>query len=185
MNIPMALGISAGVDAFTGAYISNAQTEAKQMVDNAMAAYQETLRDKHNEAVNYAAGQSLNIASLNEMQINIEAVQRELELEKTAMVAEASVETQLNAIGAEGKTVDRLKKQVRDTAALEKSKINTDQNNQLLQSLFTRRSIEQNRLAQQDHSIHLRSSGGTVNPLVAGLATGLTSYGSAYAKLND
>jgi hypothetical protein len=117
------------------------------------------------------------------MQVNIDTVKKTLDLERKALVAESQVETQLNAIGAEGKTVDRLKRQVRDVAALEQNKIATDKDNAMLQALFTRKSIEQNRLANQDYTVNIRSSGGTTNPLFAGLVGGLTSFGMAKAKL--
>lgn len=178
-----------GIDAFGSAYASGvlkrSQYEANRIVSNAMADYNDTMRDIHNRAANFNARQQANVVTMNDLFTTAASVKQKVDIQKQGMEAAGKLSVMSNMSGTAGKTATRLQQQVKDSVALAIHNVDKTTERAQLNSILQREGIESARKRGQDYSVNIKQEGYSGNPLFDGVVAGAVGVGATYAKLGN
>ena len=172
-------------NAMTSAYISNAQARAEATVANATMRFNKAMTERRNMLATYNARQAENMVTLQEINAKADHVRMQSQLQQQALTTKGQADATLNTLGVSGKTRERLDRVIDTQTALAMSEVNTTLDKQFLESIFQRENIERQRVQGQDHSLFFEQKATTVNPLMAGMVAGGTTYMHSRAAIGN
>lgn len=171
--------------AMTSTYISNAQAKAEAKVANATMRFNKAMTERRNMLATYNARQAENMVTLQEINAKADHVRMQSQLQQQALAAKGQADATLNTLGVSGKTRERLDRVVDTQTALAMSEVNTTLDKQFLEGIFQRENIERQRVQGQDHSLFFEQKATTVNPFMAGMVAGGTTYMQSQASIGN
>ena len=175
----------AGFGAMTSAYVSNAQAKAEAKVANATMRFNKAMTERRNTLATYNARMQENLVTLQEINAKAEHTAMQKQIQQQTMAAKGEADATMNMLGVSGKTRERLDKVMDTQSALAISDLNTSLDKAFLNSIFQREDIERQRVHGKDHSLFIKQKATTVNPLLAGMVAGGTTYMHSRAAIGN
>ena len=175
----------AGFEAMTSAYVSNAQAKAEAKVANATMRFNKAMTERRNTLATYNARMQENLVTLQEINAKAEHTAMQKQIQQQTMAAKGEADATMNMLGVSGKTRERLDKVMDTQSALAISDLNTSLDKAFLNSIFQREDIERQRVHGKDHSLFIKQKATTVNPLLAGMVAGGTTYMQSQAAIGN
>lgn len=179
------MGITAAAGAYSSGILAEAQAESSAMIQNAMMEHKRVAQDINNRAADRNAREATNIVAMNELFATAEAQEQKVSIRLEALTQAGKASALYNISGIKGATVDRVTKQITESAALAEGSVDDSVEKQQLNFLLQRGAIEAKRQAGQQSSLFIDQAGYTGNPMIAGITAGLGAGLQTYAKFSN
>ena len=175
----------AAVSGIASAYAANSQAASQARINNAIMRNNQALTKRRNTLMQYNARQQENMVTMQEINLKADHVKAQKQIQMQTLAAKGQADVAMNTMGVSGKTRDRLSKVVDTQASLALSEVNTNLEKGQLEALLKRDDIERARVQGKDYSLFFEQSPQEVNPLLAGLSSGVEVGLQTHARLGS
>ena len=178
-------GIMSFGSSYASGLLAQSQADSEAIISQAMTEYRKVQQEIHNNAADRNAREQTNIVSMNQLFATADAQKQKMDIRLEALAQAGKASVIGNISGISGKTLERVQKQVTESAAVAEGMVDDSMAKQQLNFIMEKKAIESARQSGQDYSVHIAKEGYSGNPLMTGLASGLGTGFSVYSKLNN